>query len=196
MSFVIFLLLTQQLLTFHAEPTPKLPGVQVSGVFDFIFVTDLVLDVVPVFGLDTFKYFLIVIPVKVLVLFFSTLSNILKIFESMAIQILTKRNTLGQFLKDLIPGWHFAIAVDIKSQRRSERFRRDDLDASMMVGIFMRVKILDVVDGVSELLFSRPEHRHLVYHVQVLIHVLRLHQRVLDGLVKQFLLLFLRSFGR
>ena len=53
----------------------------------------------------------------------------------------------------------------------------------MMVGIFMRVKILDVVDGVSELLFSRPEHRHLVYHVQVLIHVLRLHQRVLDGLV-------------
>mgnify|MGYP006952861200 CR=1 FL=1 len=66
----------------------------------------------------------------------------------------------------------------------------------MMVGIFMRVKILDVVDGVSELLFGRPEHRHLVYHVQVLVHVLRLHQRVLNGLVKQFLLLFLRGFGR
>ena len=94
MCFITLLLLTQQLLTFNTEPTAKLPGVQVSGILDFVLFTGLVFDVVPVFGLDALKDLIVVIPVKILVLFFNALSNILKIFESMATQVLIKRHTL------------------------------------------------------------------------------------------------------
>ena len=160
MCFIALLLLTQQLLTFNTEPTAKLPGVQVSGILDFVLFTGLVFDVVPVFGLDALKDLIVVIPVKILVFFFNALSNILKIFESMATQVLIKRHTLGQLLKNLISGRHFAIAVDIKSERRFERFWRDDLDASILVSILLRVKVLDVVDGVLKLFLGRPEHRH------------------------------------
>jgi hypothetical protein len=152
-----------------------------------------VFDVVPVLGLDAIEDLVVVIPVEVLILLFFTLSNILEIFERMAVQILIERNTLGQFLKNLIPSWHFAIAVNVERERWFERFWRDDLDASILLSILLREKVLDVVDGVFELFFGRPEYLHRVYHIQIFVHVLRLHQRVLDSLVQQFLLLFERG---
>jgi hypothetical protein len=99
-----------------------------------------------------------------------------------------ERFALAEFLEDLVAGGEFDGAVGVEGEGRLERRRRDDLDAAVLGSLLGLVDEVDVVDGVSELVFSGGEHGHLFDLLQVFVGIPGLNQRVLDGLIQQLLL--------
>ena len=122
----------------------------------------------------------------------SFLGYLSELLEGMPLQVLMKWHALGQLLEDLIPRWECLITVHVKNAFGLETGRRDNFNTSVVICLFHVVELLDVVHGRLKLFLCRSEDWHLVYVTEGQIDILRLNQRVLDGLVKQFFLFLLR----
>ena len=94
----------------------------------------------------------------------------------------------------MIPGGHSKLAIHVEGQGWLERGRWDNFNAAVLVYTLLVIQLLDVIDGVLELLLCWSEYRHLVDQVQLFVGVLSFQQRVLYSLVKQLLLLPLLNF--
>ena len=172
------------------EPTSEPSGIQVSSVLHLKFVTYLIINNFPVLSLDAIVNFLIIVPVNIFVLLFSFFCNFLEVFESVTNAILMKRIALCKFLKNLESRWEATVAIDVEAEGWLEACWRNNLDAAVLVNFLIIIQVLDIVHWTLELLFSGSKHWHLIDFLQLSVDIFRFHQRILQSLVNQLLLLF------
>lgn len=175
---------------FGSKSTSEFVGVQISSIFHFQTGSNLIFNHIPIFFFYFFINFLIIIPIKMLVLDLISCSQVLKLFESMALEILIKRYTLRKILQNLISCGKLLLAVNIECKRWPKAFRRDNFDASVQVSLFFTEQFINVNDRILKFFFSWSEYRHFLNILKLIIAIFRFNQRILYCLIDQFLLLF------
>ena len=175
LKFILLSVLVQVVLL-TAKATPELAGVKIGSVLDLDFVTNLVVDNLPVLALDSFVNLLVVVPVDVLVLSFPYLGYFLEVLEGVANSILVEGRALGQFLKHLVSCWQASIAFNIEAELGSEARWWNNLNTAILVGFLFIVQLFNVVNRTLEFFLGGPEYRHWIYLVQLVVHVFRLDQ--------------------
>ena len=101
-----------------------------------------------------------------------------------------KRIALSKFLKNLESRWEATVAIDVEAKGWLEAYWRNNLDAAVLMNFLVIIQVLDIVHWTLELLFSGSEHWHLINFSKLSVDIFRFHQRILQSLVNQLLLLF------
>ena len=118
---------------FAAETAAVLVRIEIGCVLHLDVLSHLIINYVPVLAFNVVVYFLIVVPVDVLVLLLPLLGDLLEFCKCVADPILMERLSLRELLQDLVSCGQLAITLSIKAEFRSETRRWDDLDASVLM---------------------------------------------------------------
>lgn len=79
----------------HAKPIPEFTSIQVRSILNFDLIAHLILDVIPVILFNVLVNGLVIAPVNMVIFFFPSLCDLLKLLESVPDQVLIKWHTLG-----------------------------------------------------------------------------------------------------
>ena len=165
------------------EPTAELASRDIGCILDAHLGPDLVLDHVPVVLLELVevllrRQWLLVLRRQALELRVAPPHVVL--FEGLA---------LGELLEDLVSSRYFPLRLGVEGELRPERGWGYNLDAAVLVDVFVAHELLNVEEGVSKLVLRGPKSLHFFDFVDVGVHVRRLQKRVPHRHLKLTLLL-------
>lgn len=156
----------------HAKATSISLSIEICCILYFSLLAHLVFDHIPVLAFNLIINFLVTRPVNIIISVFIYQRFLLEVFEFMTIQILVKRNSLRQFLQDLIASRQLHVRLDIKCHGWLETLGRYYFHTPKLIDPLLVEQFFDVLNWIFKLFFSWPKNGHFRNVLQIVVGVL------------------------